>query len=222
MMKNLIAAAVLSLFAAQAVSAGALAQLPSGPAAAPAASLASSAPAAERGMLLLLDTRTGKTHVAVAAGGGFVYAATGKFQPAAFTGAGYVLPDGSYFAVVGGGSKAKAMKAAVPGSAAAELWRALDLAGRLEGMDFHAIEGGKDLLKADSVSCVDENYAGCTMFVNVAGSRRLLFTTDAAPALIRAFYAAGLAFDEETGILYASRAECSREGEKFSCDVAAE
>lgn len=67
---------------------------------------AASAPAATapeaRGTLILLDPRTHATLVVIPAGNGFIYAATGKFQPAAFNGAGYILPDGQYLPVVGG------------------------------------------------------------------------------------------------------------------------
>ena len=62
------------------------------------------APAAsqDKATLMLLDPRTGKVHVVIPAGGGFVYAATGKFQPAVYNGSGYILSNGQYMPVVGG------------------------------------------------------------------------------------------------------------------------
>ncbi len=55
-----------------------------------------------RSVLLLLDPRTGKTITVIPTGGGFVYAATGKFQPAVYNGSGYVLPGGQFLPAVGG------------------------------------------------------------------------------------------------------------------------
>ena len=63
-----------------------------------------------RNTLLLLDTKTGKTFAVVAAGGGFVY--NGKFYAAVYNGAGYILPSGEYFPVVGG-SRAEGQWAAI-------------------------------------------------------------------------------------------------------------
>jgi hypothetical protein len=67
------------------------------------------APAAsqDKGTMVLLDPRTGKTHVVIQAGGGFIYAATGQFVPAVYNGSGYILSNGQYMPVVGGG-KARA------------------------------------------------------------------------------------------------------------------
>ncbi|OGR62622.1 MAG: hypothetical protein A2X31_02300 [Elusimicrobia bacterium GWB2_63_22] len=59
-----------------------------------------------KGTLLLLDPRTGRAEVVLPVGGGFIFAASGKFQPAAFNGSGYVLPGGTYMPIVGG-SRAK-------------------------------------------------------------------------------------------------------------------
>ena len=53
-----------------------------------------------RNTLLLLDTKTGKTFVVIAAGGGYIY--NGKFYAAVYNGAGYILPSGQYYPVVGG------------------------------------------------------------------------------------------------------------------------
>ncbi|MDT8286394.1 MAG: hypothetical protein RQ748_04715, partial [Elusimicrobiales bacterium] len=91
------------------------------------------------------------------------------------------------------------------GAAAKEMWKALNFVSIFEEADFHVIEGGKDVLKAESVSCVDENYTACSMFVTVEGERKLIVTLDASVKMIRAFYSNGFAFDDETGILYASR-----------------
>ncbi|HBE89452.1 MAG TPA: hypothetical protein DDW67_09980 [Elusimicrobia bacterium] len=73
------------------------------------------------------------------------------------------------------------------------------------------------MLTAESVSCVDENYTACSMFVTVEGERKLIVTLDASVKMIRAFYSNGFAFDDETGILYASRVSCSRAGEDYAC-----
>ncbi|MBI5742980.1 MAG: hypothetical protein HY952_00360 [Elusimicrobia bacterium] len=56
---------------------------------------------AVRNTQVLLDPRTGKTFVAIPAGGGFIIASNGQFVAAAFTGSGYALPSGQYFPVVG-------------------------------------------------------------------------------------------------------------------------
>ncbi|MDA8243320.1 MAG: hypothetical protein M0025_04280 [Elusimicrobia bacterium] len=56
----------------------------------------------DRSVLLLLDPRTGKTIAVIPAGGGFIYAATGKFQPAVYNGSGYVLPGGQFLPALGG------------------------------------------------------------------------------------------------------------------------
>ncbi len=55
-----------------------------------------------RNTLMLLDTRTGKVHVVIPVGGGFIYASTGQFAPAVFNGSGYILSSGQYMPVVGG------------------------------------------------------------------------------------------------------------------------
>jgi len=104
-------------------------------------------------------------------------------------------------------------------AAAREMWEALDLVAKLENADFHSVSAGGDSLAAESVSCVDENYTACSMFVNVAGERKLLVTLDAAAKLIRAFYANGFEFDEETGTLYASRVDCAKTGAGYSCQL---
>lgn len=168
--------------------------------------------------LLLLDPRTGSTHVVIPAGAGFIYAASGKYVTAVYNGSGYILRDGTYMPVVGG-SRAKASQARVEatGAAAAELWKALDLVSKLEDVDFHAISGDRDVLAADSISCVDDNYVACSMFVSVNGERKLIVTLDAAAKLIRAFYTNGFYFDEETWILYASSAQCVKAGDEYSC-----
>jgi hypothetical protein len=64
------------------------------------------ASAPSRGVVILLDPRTGKTWPVIQAGGGFIYAATGQYVAAAFTGSGYVLPDGQFLPLVGGRSSA--------------------------------------------------------------------------------------------------------------------
>jgi hypothetical protein len=168
--------------------------------------------------LLLLDPRTGGTHVVIPAGGGFIYAVSGKYVPAVYNGGGYILQDGTYMPVVGGSrAKASARRAEASGAAAGELWKALDLVSKLEDVDFHAISGDRDVLTADSISCVDDNYVACSMFVTVNGERKLIVTLDAAAKLIRAFYTNGFYFDEETWILYASRAQCVKTAEDYSC-----
>jgi len=63
---------------------------------------ATQAPVQAKNTLLLLDPRTGKVDVVIPTGGGFIYAATGKFVPAVFNGSGYIMPDGQYRPVVGG------------------------------------------------------------------------------------------------------------------------
>lgn len=104
-MKNLLFVSVLALFpSALSASGPALFQL-GGLEAAKAADI--SAPAApeasrDKSVLMLLDPRTGKVHPVIPAGGGFVYAATGQFQPAVYNGGGYILPGGQYLPVVGG------------------------------------------------------------------------------------------------------------------------
>lgn len=65
---------------------------------------AAEAPAAvpDKGTQVLLDPATGKAHAVIPVGGGFIYAATGKFQPAVFNGSGYVLPSGQFMPLAGG------------------------------------------------------------------------------------------------------------------------
>lgn len=168
---------------------------------------------------ILLDPRTGATHVVIPAGGGFIYAATGRFEPAVYNGSGFILRDGTYMPVVGGSKKASREGVETQGSAAREMWKALNFVSMVEEADFHVIEGGKDVLAAESVSCVDEHYTACSMFVNVEGERKLIVTLDASVKVIRAFYSNGFSFDDETGILYASRVSCSRSGEDYSCSL---
>jgi len=62
----------------------------------------------DKGTLILLDPRTGKTNVVIPAGGGFIYASTGQFVPAVYNGSGYILSNGQYMPVVGGSRKAQA------------------------------------------------------------------------------------------------------------------
>jgi hypothetical protein len=219
-MKNKFILASLFAMAAPAAAQDAMTQLG---AAAPAAEelvvpAPDSVPAA-KSTFILLDPRTGRTHVVVPAGGGFVYAQTGKFEPAVFTGSGFVLRDGTYMPVVGGAKRAARGGVKAAGPAAMEMWKALNFVSVIEEMDFHAVADGKDVLAADSVSCVDENYTACSMFVTVAGERKLLVTYDASVKLIRAFYSNGFAFDDETGILYASRVRCSKSGEDCACEL---
>lgn len=183
-----------------------------GPAASPAASV--------RNTLLLLDPRNGQTLVVIPVGGGYIVALSGKYVPAVFNGSGYLLLDGTFMPVVGGSRKAPASgKAQSAGAPAKTMWQALNFVALLEDADFHVISGGKDVLAADSVSCVDENYVACSMFVNVNGERKLLVTLDGGAKVIRALYANGFEFDHETGILYAASVSCSRNGEDYSCDI---
>lgn len=168
---------------------------------------------------ILLDPRTGRTHVVIPAGGGFIYALTGRFEPAVYNGSGFILRDGTYMPVVGGGKKTARDGAETAGAAAKEMWKALNFVSIFEEADFHVVEGGKDVLTAGSVSCVDENYTACSMFVTVEGERRLIVTLDASVKMIRAFYSNGFSFDYETGILYASRVSCSKAGEDYSCSL---
>lgn len=56
----------------------------------------------DKGTQVLFDPAAGKAHVVIPVGGGFIYAQTGKFQPAVFNGSGYVLPDGRFLPVTGG------------------------------------------------------------------------------------------------------------------------
>lgn len=106
-----VLAALLPLAGVAGAQESALAQL--GFAAARAEVPEASAPKA---LQLVLDPRTGRTEAVIPAGGGFVYAASGKFQPAVFNGSGYILPDGRYLPVVGGG------KAANPGNSLTGKW----------------------------------------------------------------------------------------------------
>lgn len=61
----------------------------------PGAPAAAEAPVAvpDKGTQVLFDPAAGKAHVVIPVGGGFIYAQTGKFQPAVFNGSGYALPD---------------------------------------------------------------------------------------------------------------------------------
>ncbi len=101
-MKKFITLSLLCLTPA-ALRAGdtALAQLGAAPAAA-AGSPEAPDPVPDRGTQVLVDPSGGKAHVVIPAGGGFIYAQTGKFQPAVFNGSGYILPDGSFLALAGG------------------------------------------------------------------------------------------------------------------------
>lgn len=66
------------------------------------------APGAEaRRAQLLLNPATGKVEVVIPVGGGFIYAASGKFVPAVFNGSGYVTSDGQYLPLVGSRAAAK-------------------------------------------------------------------------------------------------------------------
>jgi hypothetical protein len=219
---------LISFFAFQAMAAaaqdGAIQQLKaSAPAALAAACVeppAASAVPSARNTMLLLDPRTGKTLIVIPAGGGFIIAASGKYVPAAYNGSGYILRDGTYMPAIGGGRKASASgRVQAVGTPAKELWKALDFVSKIEDIDFHSVSGDKDVLAAESVSCVDENYVACSMFVNVNGERKLLVTMDAGAKVIRALYSNGFAFDDETGILYAARLSCSRTGEDYSCEI---
>lgn len=58
--------------------------------------------AAVAGTVLLLDPRTGTVQPVIQVGGGFIYAATGQFVPAAFNGSGYILQSGQYLPIAGG------------------------------------------------------------------------------------------------------------------------
>ena len=179
----------------------------------------SAVPSAKR-TLLLLDPRTGRTLVVIPAGGGFIVAASGKYVQAVYNGSGYILRDGTYLPVVGGSRKAAAAgRVQAAGAPAKELWKALDFVTKVEETDFHVISGDKDVLAADSLSCVDENYVACSMFVTVNGERKLLVTLDGGAKVIRALYSNGFEFDEETGILYAARVSCSMAGEVYSCEL---
>lgn len=64
---------------------------------------------------LILNTQTGQTCAVVPAGGGFVYAATGQFVPAVYNGSGYILQNGQYMPVVGGGGVKNGVKPAAEG-----------------------------------------------------------------------------------------------------------
>ncbi len=100
-MKNIIALTLLCLLPSALRAEGpALDQLTAVPA---AASALTEVPAAtpDKGTQVLVDPATGKAHVVIPVGGGFVYAQTGKFQPAVFNGSGYVLPDGRFLALAG-------------------------------------------------------------------------------------------------------------------------
>ncbi len=219
-MKNVTILPILFAMAMPAAAQDAVSQL--GAAAPAAEELVIPAPdfvPAAKTTFLLLDPRTGGTHVVIPAGGGFIYAATGKFEPAVYNGSGFILRDGTYMPVVGGAKKTARGAVETAGSAAAEMWKALNFVSVIEEIDFHAVADGKDTLTAESVSCVDENYTACSMFVSVAGERKLIVTLDASVKLIRAFYANGFAFDDETGILYAARVSCSKAGEAYSCEL---
>ncbi|OGR43830.1 MAG: hypothetical protein A2X35_08955 [Elusimicrobia bacterium GWA2_61_42] len=73
---------------------------------APQAALPSAPAPQAKSALLLLDPRTGKVEVVIPTGGGFIYAASGKFVAAVFNGSGYITSSGQYLPVVGGGRKA--------------------------------------------------------------------------------------------------------------------
>ena len=65
-----------------------------------------SRPATSRGVVMLLDPRTGRAQPVIQVGGGFIYANTGQFVAAVFNGSGYILPNGQFYPVVGGRSSA--------------------------------------------------------------------------------------------------------------------
>jgi len=107
-MKNMIFLFILSLLpSALSAQTSALAQLgglEAVKADGPARIFVPEVPAAaqDKRTLMLLDPRTGKVQAVIPTGGGFVYAATGKFVPAVFNGSGYILSNGQYLPVVGG------------------------------------------------------------------------------------------------------------------------
>lgn len=101
MIKIFLTAALALLPVAGSAQTAVLAQLGGADAFAAAAVPQASAPET-KGTLLLLDPRTNKVEVVLPVGGGFIFAATGKFQPAVFNGSGYILPTGQYLPVVGG------------------------------------------------------------------------------------------------------------------------
>jgi len=101
-MKKITALALLCLLPSALRAEGpALARLAAAPA---SASAPAGVPAAlpDRGAQILVDPATGAAHAVIPVGGGFIYAQTGKFQPAVFNGAGYLLPDGRFLALAGG------------------------------------------------------------------------------------------------------------------------
>ncbi|MEI7527363.1 MAG: hypothetical protein WCK76_00355 [Elusimicrobiota bacterium] len=69
---------------------------------------AAPAPAQDKGTMILLDPRTGKTFTAISAGGGFIVASTGQYVPAVYNGSGYILPSGQYLPMVGGSRSERA------------------------------------------------------------------------------------------------------------------
>lgn len=104
-MKNIALSALLTLCpAALRAQEPALDQLNALPSVQAAAAAVAEVPAVspDNGALILPARRTGGTHAVVAAGGGFIYAAPGKFQPAVFNGSGYLLPPGQYMPAAGG------------------------------------------------------------------------------------------------------------------------
>ncbi len=111
-MKNIfICIALLPLAVPAAAQESAMSQLSAGTAVRAEAPEAS----APKAVQLVLNPATGRTEVVIPAGGGFIYAASGKFQPAVFNGSGYILPDGRFLPLVGG-------RAANPGNSLTGKW----------------------------------------------------------------------------------------------------
>lgn len=128
-----------------------------------------------RNTLVLLDTKTGKTFTVIAAGGGFVY--NGKFYTAVYNGAGYILPSGQYFPVVGGSRADNRWSAIVERALACGLVREedgyipgsryfADLAGAAAGphkADYFSVWGYTDAetgaFLPDFVTMVSEDWA---------------------------------------------------------------
>ncbi|MDA8131284.1 MAG: hypothetical protein M0011_07240 [Elusimicrobia bacterium] len=107
------------------------------------------------------------------------------------------------------------------GDPARKLWKALDLMGKLEGIQIHTVDGASDTISVRSLSCVSEMYEACSLFVAVNGTEKLIVHQDAAGKIIEALYDHGIYPSEDDPSLSQSvkKVSCTNTSEKYECTL---
>lgn len=109
-------------------------------------------------------------------------------------------------------------QAKTSGPLAKSLWDTLNLIGMLENVQMHLIDGDKDTIHIDDVSCVTESYDACAFFAYLGKDKKMIVHKDLSPKLMNVLGASDIPTDDN-GQMYVHDIECTKTMDQYTCYI---